>query len=119
MVGRARGYTLIEVVCAMAVLTIVSTAVLTGERGQLAGVRQSVDDLAASRAAAARLEEYHASDPLLITGRRVFPVGLAGCRGIEEVRRVTSGLFEVTVTVRRGDADLARLTTLVATEESE
>lgn len=109
---------MMDLVCAMGVLTIVVTAILSGESGQLHGVRASFDDLAASRAAAAQLETLTAPDAFVVTGARTFPTRLPGCEGREEVRRVTPGLFEVTVRVVRGERELSRLTTLIATEES-
>ncbi len=105
-----------EVVCALAVLTIISTSVLVGERRQLNGVKRSFDELAASRAAAAHLESLAGPDLVLLTGRRPIPAELAGCRAFEDVRRVSPGLYEVTVTVLRGETELARVTTRIATE---
>jgi len=105
-----------EVVCAMAVLTIAVTAVWVGEEAQLRAVGRSYDELAASRAAAAHLEALAAAPEPLTEG--AFDVAMPGCAGARTVRAVEPGLFEVTAVVRRGDRELARLTTLLATREA-
>ena len=94
-----KGLTVLELVIALAVLTVIVTSVMVGERGQLAGVTRSFDELAASRAAAARLEEL-ATSPLA-PGQTMFDVALPGCLGLQTVREVTPGLFEVHIRVER------------------
>jgi prepilin-type N-terminal cleavage/methylation domain-containing protein len=109
----ARGYTLMEVVVAMAVLSLVATGVFVGEEGQLRQVARSFDELELSRAAAARLEKMGAPEP----GERAFEVEGRGAGGRETVRLLEPFLYEVTVEVRRG-SHVVRLVTVVATEAS-
>jgi hypothetical protein len=121
VVGRERGLTVLEVVVALAVLTIIVTSVMVGERSQLAGVVHSFDELAASRAAAGRLEEL-AGAPLVV-GETTFDVdaqALPGCVGVQRIREVTPGLFEVSVRIERARAERAvQLTTLMVREEAQ
>lgn len=107
----ARGYTLMEVVVAMAVLTLVATGVFVGEEGSLRQVARSFEELELSRAAAARLERMGAPEP----GERAFVCDVRGAGGRETVRLLEPGLYEVMVEVRRGD-HVVRLVTLVAAE---
>lgn len=107
----ARGYTLIEVIVAMAVLSLVATGVFVGEEGSLRQVARSFDELELSRAAAARLEKMGAPE----AGERAFETEVRGAGGRETVRLLEPGLYEVAVEVRRGDHAF-RLVTLVATE---
>ena len=72
MVTRERGFCLLDVVCALAVITIIATSVLVGERRQLEGVKRSYDELAASRAVASHLEELAGPDVVLLTGTKPF-----------------------------------------------
>lgn len=117
MVARGeKGLTVLELVVALAVLTVIVTSVMVGERGQLASVTRSFDELAASRAAAARLEDL--ADAPLEPGRTTFDVALPDCLGVQTVREVTPGLFEVRVRVeRRKGGGGTTLTTLMAREE--
>jgi len=106
-----RGYTLMEIVVAMAVISLVATGVFVGEEGQLRQVSRSFDELQLSRAAAARLERITSPEP----GERAFEVEGMGVRGTETVTLREPGLYEVLVEVRRGD-HVVRLVTLVARE---
>lgn len=117
MVRNARGFTVIEAVVALAVLTLVATSVLVGEGAQLHGVARSFDELAASRAAAARLEELAATDAPLAPGVSAFPVEVPGCRGVQTVRRIEPGLFEVTARVERDERMHVELVTRLARKE--
>lgn len=110
MVGQ-RGFTVLEIIVALAVVGLVATAVFVGEDSQLRQVSQSFGELELSRAASSRLERMGAPEP----GERAFEVEVQGARGQETVRIVEPGLFEVTVEVRRG-AEIVRLVTLVAEE---
>lgn len=111
-----KGITILELVVSLAVLTVIVTSVMVGERGQLAGVARSFDELAASRAAAARLEEL--ADVPLEPGQTTFEVSVPGCLGLQTVREVTPGLFEVHVRVERDRGRGATiLTTLMARED--
>jgi len=107
MVARERGFTMMDVVVGLAVLSLVATAMVVGEQGQLRQVGHSFDELELSRAAASRLERMEASEP----GEREFAVDVEGAVGHEVVRIVEPGLCEVTVTVRRGTREF-RLVTL-------
>ena len=107
----ARGYTLMEVIVAMAVIGLVATGVFVGEEGQLRQVAHSYGELELSRAAAARLERMAVPEP----GERAFETEVRGAGGRETVKLLEPGLYEVTVEVRRGD-HVVRLVTLVATE---
>jgi hypothetical protein len=100
-----------EIVVAIAVLSLVATGVFVGEEGNLRQVARSFDQLELSRAAAARLEKMGAPEP----GERAFVPGVRGAGGTEKVRLVEPGLYEVAVEVRRG-SHVVRLVTLVATE---
>ena len=114
MVGQ-RGLTVLEVVVGLAVLTIVATSVMVGENQQLRGVARSFDELAISRAAAGRLEELR--NMPLEPGETHFEVVAAGCVGVQRVRPLGPGLFEVTVRIeheRRGRP--YKLTTLMVRE---
>ena len=98
VVSRERGHTVISVIVALAVLTVLATASYLGGRGQLAHAARSFDKLEATRKAAGRLEaleEVEAGESLFPGGRQV-------------VREIEPGLFEVQVTV-----DGVVLTTLV------
>ena len=116
MVARERGLTVLELVISLAVLTVIVTSVMVGERGQLSGVTRSFDELAASRAAATRLEEL--ADEPLEPGQTTFDVSVPGCLGLQTVREVTPGLFEVHVRVERDKGRGATsLTTLMVRED--
>lgn len=115
MVARARGFTVLEVVVALAVLTIVATSVMVGERGQLRQVGHSFDELMASRIAAGRLEVL--ATARLVPGETVFDVEEPGLEGVQRIRELTPGLFEVRVSVQRPGGREFRLTTLMTREE--
>ena len=111
-----RGLTVLELVIALAVVTVIVTSVMVGERSQLAGVTRSFDELAASRAAATRLEEL--AEAPLAPGQTTFDVSVPGCLGLQTVRELTPGLYEVTVRVERDNGRGATsFTTLMAREE--
>ena len=118
MVARACGFTVIEGMVALAVLTIVATGVFVQDHGQLREAGHSFDVLAASRFAAGHLD---ALDRAALEERdrplEPDPDALPGCRAREIVRRIDDGLFEVEVTVHNGsDRELTRLVTRMATE---
>jgi hypothetical protein len=116
VVAREKGLTVLELVVALAVITVIVTSVMVGERSQLAGVTRSFDRLAASRAAATRLEEL--ADARLEPGQTMFDVNVPGCLGLQTVREVTPGLFEVHVRIEREKGGGATsLTTLMVREE--
>ncbi|MHC4933110.1 MAG: type IV pilus modification PilV family protein [Planctomycetota bacterium] len=109
---RQRGFTLMEVICAFAVLVVISTAAVVGGRGHLAGIGRSYDELAASRQAASHLERIEQIE----VGETTFPVDpevLLDATGRRIVRELAPGLFEVTVTVEWGESGRFELTTLM------
>jgi len=111
-----RGLTILELVIALAVITVIVTSVMVGERSQLAGVTRSFDELAASRAAATRLEEL--AEAPLTPGRTTFDLALPGCLGLQTVRELTPGLYEVSVRIERAKGGGATsLTTLMVRGE--
>jgi len=113
VVARERGFTMMEVMCALGVMTILVTSILVGERAQLRAVTQSFDELAASRAASSRLEQLSAAPASLLTGESAFDVALPGCAGTQHITLREPGLFEVRVVVG-GAGRRCELTTLIA-----
>lgn len=110
MVGE-RGHTMMEIVAAMAVISLVATGVFVGEEGQLRQVSRSFEEIELSRAAASRIERMASPVP----GEREFDPGVRGAGGRETVRVLEPGLLEVAVEVSRGD-HVVRLVTVMATE---
>lgn len=104
MVRRQRGFSVLEVIVGLAVVTVLATSVPVGGQLELRAVQQSLRELEASRAAAGRIEALRAGAAPLRTG--VFP------DGTQEVVAVEPGLYEVRVRV----ADV-ELVTLLAREE--
>ena len=118
MVARAHGFTVIEGMVALAVLTIVATGVFVQDHGQLREAGHSFDVLAASRFAAGHLD---ALDRGALAERdrplELDAAALPGCRAREVVRRIDVGLFEVEVTVHDAfDRELTRLATRMSGE---
>ena len=103
-----RGYTMMELVIAMAVVGLVATGAFVGEEAQLRQVSRSFDELELSRAASSRLERMASPEP----GERDFDPGVRGAGGRETVRVLEPGLLEVTIEVRKGD-HAVRLVTIV------
>jgi hypothetical protein len=101
-----------EVICAFAVLVVISTAAVVGGRGHLAGIGRSYDELAASRQAANHLERLEQIE----VGETNFPVDpevLLDATGRRVVRELSPGLFEVTVTIEWSKSGRFELTTWV------
>jgi len=118
---RADGYTLIEVVCAFAVLSVLAITIYLGEAGQLRTVGRSFQDTAAAHLVAGRLEEVMADDTVPPVGETVFEIEqnerLHSARGVQVVREVQPGLFEVTAEVRWIERDKPReyaMSTMIA-----
>jgi len=114
-VRRERGLTLIESTIASAIMLILASAGYVGGRAHLEEIGRSHDVLAASKAAASRLEAIAADPSRLEVGER--PVDGVP-HATEIVTRREPGLLEVTVRVTDGKRRvLANLTTLIAREE--
>ncbi len=112
---RDSGLSLIESVIASTVFLILASAGFVSGRAHLEDIGRSYDELAASKAAASRLEAIAADPATPIVGER--PVaGLA--HATETVTRREPGLYEIAVRVTSEEGRLlAELTTLVAREE--
>jgi hypothetical protein len=113
MVNRERGHTFMGLMIAMAVLTIIGGAAVTGGNAHLKTIGRAFDEHRLAEAAAARLEALAADDAVLVAGERSFPAG-AGMTGAERVTEVRPGLFEVRVTVAKDGVPPVTLTTLEA-----
>lgn len=114
---REKGFALIEAVIALAVISVLAGAALTGLGAHLGTVRASFDDLALTRLASGRLDEIRAADAGPVPGEREVPAPRPGVTMRETVREREPGLFEVTVAVAAGgNAPRVSLTTLVARE---
>lgn len=115
MVNRERGHTLMQVVIAISMLTILSGAALSGGNSHFTTIGRAYDELRASEAAADRLEAIAADDAAPTIGERGFEAG-PGMEGTETIAEVRPGLYEVRVRVTKPGARPAILTTLVARE---
>jgi prepilin-type N-terminal cleavage/methylation domain-containing protein len=117
-VRRARGFTVIEVVTALAVLAILVTAAIGGEEGHKRSIARAFSDLEAHLAASGRLETVR-EGLALRPGAHDVDLGLEGLRARETVTRLADGLHEVRVVVRGlDDTVLADLATLVLRESA-
>jgi hypothetical protein len=87
----------IEAIISMALIAVIATAALTGDRSQLRHVAQSLAETKAWRLAAMRLALLQASTGPIAHGEREFAleathvVGLPQARGLESVRDVAAG----------------------------
>ena len=113
MVNRERGHTFMGLMIAMAVLTIVAGAALSGGNAHVRTIQRSFDEHRIAEAATARLEALAADGATLEPGEREFevPTGLSGTESVAEVR---PGLYEVRVRVTRPGVPPITLSTLVA-----
>ncbi|MEN8151363.1 MAG: prepilin-type N-terminal cleavage/methylation domain-containing protein [Planctomycetota bacterium] len=116
MVNRERGYTVMELTIAVAVVAMLAGAALSGGTAHFATVGRAYDELRTSEVAADRLEMVSAADAAPVPGERTFVVP-AGMSGSERVRVVEPGLYEVRVRVTKPGARPAELTTLLARGE--
>ena len=118
MVDRARGFTVIEGMVALAILVIVATGVFVQDGAQLREAGHSFDVLAASRFAAGHLDALDRG----ALAERDRPIdldaeSLPGCWAREIVRRLDDDLYEVEVTVHNSsDRELAHLVTRMVKE---
>lgn len=119
MVKRESGVVMMDLLCTIAILTILSSFCLTGGRARFANVGACAQRLRISRAASSRIERLRAEAAPPAPGRRPFPVETPGLVGEESVREREPGLLEVTVSVRPADGGPAvAITTLFAREEA-
>ena len=100
---RQRGYTVMEAVVAMAILVLIATSVVAGDRAQFEGVAASLTQLRDSRLAATQIERLRAGADSLEPGETRF----AG--GVRRVRIIRPNLLEVVV-----EAGQTRLVTWIA-----
>lgn len=119
MVARERGFTFMELCCAMAVFIVIATGAVVGGRVHFALLAQSFDRTAAERQAASRLEQL-GSTATLAEGESEFEAAtpaLPSARGTQTVRALEPGLYEVTVRVQwQKDVKPVEVTTLMARE---
>ena len=107
----SRGITVVEVIVALAIATILATSAVVGGHGHLAHAKASFDELAASRQAASYLESLERPEAGTVEFA-VDPEVLPGGEGRLEVRRLEPGLLEVAVTVHWPPDNRVRLVTL-------
>ena len=106
MVRRAAGFTIMELVCAFAVLSILVSVGFLGSASKLGQVRRPYQETVALQAASGCLERLQADRRPLRVGTTEFQLSaaarraLAGAQGIAEVRRLESGLYEVSAQVQ-------------------
>ena len=114
---RTRGFTVIEVMIALSIVTVLLTAALGGVRAHQIAVAREWSRLEASRAASSRLEVLGGTTHELRSGEAPFETTMKGARGTERIRLLEPGLYEVRVEVRHpADGVNVVLTTLVAKE---
>jgi hypothetical protein len=114
---RERGATVLEVVVALGVLTVIVGASAAGIQAHRLGVSRAWSRLEASRAAASRLEALRADGAPLTAGDSEFTPAMEGARGSQRVRETSPGLHEVAVEVRHeSDGVRVVLTTWVVRE---
>ena len=106
MVRREAGFTMMELVCAFAVLSILVSVGFLGSASKLGQVRRSYQETVALQAASGCLERLQADRRPLRVGTTEFPLSpaaqeaLAGAQGIAEVRRLEPGIYEVSAQVQ-------------------
>lgn len=121
------GYTLIEVACAFAVLSVLATTVFLGEGSSFRATAESFCEMSAGQIAAGRIEEVTAADAPPVPGEQRFAVDeevlaqLPNARAMQDVRELEPGLFEIAVEVSwtspGGRQQRVRLTSLIARKE--
>ena len=111
------GFTVLEVTVALVIVTVLVTAALGGIRAHQVTAVRSFDRLAASRAAASRLETLRDPSCPLAAGSTSFAPDMPGATGAQQVTSLEPGLFEVAVVVEHAGANVrARLVTRLARE---
>jgi hypothetical protein len=120
------GFSYLECILCTSVMTLLLGALFVGLAGNSKAVGDSLDDAAAGRAAASRLEVLRAGRVAATPGTRSFEPDagavriLPGLRGEEEIREAGPGLLAVEVRLRwKGAGEEERsasLRTLLARE---
>jgi prepilin-type N-terminal cleavage/methylation domain-containing protein len=124
---RCGGYTLIEVACAFAVLSVLATTVFVGERSGVDTLTHSFRETVALHLAAGSLESLAASGKVLQAGKTRIDLDAQSTHMLPRpqayriVRELKPGLFEVTAEVSWLDGASAQrvrvqLATLIAQE---
>ncbi|MHC5071570.1 MAG: type IV pilus modification PilV family protein [Planctomycetota bacterium] len=100
------GFTMMELVCAFAVLSILVSVGFLGAANKLDHVRRSYQETQALQAASGWLEQLQVEHLPLRTGVSGFLLpqsaqkALADAEGVQSVRQLEPGLYEVVATVK-------------------
>ncbi len=113
MVNRERAHTFIGLITALAVLTILGGAALSGGNAHFSTIGRVFGEYRVAETATGRLEELTADDAALVTGEREFETP-EGMKGTETIKEVLPGLLEIRVRVSRPGVRSITLTTLAA-----
>ena len=121
------GYTLIEVACAFAVLSVLATTAFLGQGSHLRATSEAFREMSAGQIAAGRIEAVAAADAPPALGQREFAMDeevsaqLPEAHAVEEVRELKPGLYEIVVEVSwaspGGRRQQVQLTSLIARRE--
>jgi hypothetical protein len=112
----SRGFSALEAVVALAVVTLLTAVVMDGGRAESRAALMAGDALRARLAASSRLETVSPDE--WRPGSRPFETRRPGLTGHEEVREVSPGLLEVRVLVRAASGARVELVTRVAVRRS-
>lgn len=126
--AEERGLTVVELICAFAILATLSIAVIHTQHNQPRATTRAFQETLALRLAQADLESARAAPGQLVIGRRAIDLpgaarSLPGARGWRTAKLVAPGLFEVDAVVEWRPATIrerapVRLTTRVAALET-
>jgi hypothetical protein len=117
-----RGLTILEVVIATSVATVVTSAAVVATGTHFEFARVAFERAVAERAVAARLEALAAGAALLVPGQHAFALhpslaaSVPGARAEETIEEVESGLFAIEAAVVFPDGRTVHLETIVAAE---
>ncbi len=104
--AAVKGFTIMELACAFAVLSILVGVSLPGAASKLAHLRRSYQETLALQAASGWLEQLQADRRPLRAGTTGFSLPpaarktLAGAEGIQEIRWLRPGLYEVLAQIK-------------------